>query len=70
MNTFEIILTDGASAWVHEVDSYQMEGPLTTFFRSGTATLRLGSFSERIASFRTDAIACIRQHHTLDAISA
>ena len=63
MHTFEVILSDGTSAWVSDVDSYQMEGPLTTFFRSGTVTFRLGSFSERVASFRTDAIACIRQHH-------
>ena len=52
MPTFEVILRDGAVEVVEGADTYQQEGPMTTFFRRrGPGGRRL--LSERVASFRT-----------------
>jgi hypothetical protein len=46
---------------VTDTDFYEPEGPLTTFFRSGSATRTIDVWSQRIASFRTADIVSIRQ---------
>ena len=43
---------------VDDADAYQLEGPLTTFFRTGHGIV--DSWSTRLASFRTADIRAIR----------
>ena len=57
---FEIVTTDGTVERIDGADSYQLEGPLTTFFMSNSRVHRLSSWSERIASFRTDRVLTVR----------
>lgn len=58
---FEVTLTDTRTETVDAVDGYEMEGPLTTFFVSNGRHTHLSSWSERIASYRTDQVARIRR---------
>lgn len=57
---FEIVTTDGTVERIDGADSYELEGPLTTFFLSNNRVHRLSSWSERIASFRTDRLVAVR----------
>ena len=57
---FEIVTTDGTVERVDGADSYELEGPLTTFFLSNNHVHRLSSWSELIASFRTDRVLTVR----------
>lgn len=57
---FEIVTTDGTVERIDGADSYQLEGPLTTFFMSNSRVHRLSSWSERVASFRTDHVLAVR----------
>ena len=59
--TFEITTADGAVEQIDGADSYELEGPLTTFFAVDGAHARLSAWSVRIASIRTDRIASIRR---------
>ncbi len=59
--TFAITTTDGAVEQIDGADSYELEGPLTTFFSAEGAHARLTAWSVRIASIRTDRIASIRR---------
>jgi hypothetical protein len=57
---FEVTLTDDSTEWVDGADSYQQEGPLTTFYW-GERPRPLDSWSTKVASYRTDRIARIRR---------
>ena len=57
---FEVTLTDDSTEWVDGADSYQLEGPLTTFYW-GERPRPLDSWSTKVASYRTDRIARIRR---------
>ena len=67
--SFEVTLLDETVEWVDDADSYQHEGPMTTFFaRDAPAEpggwarhTSLDSWSVKVASFRTDRVLKIRR---------
>jgi len=67
--SFEVTLVDDTVEWVDGADSYQHEGPMTTFLARGAplepgGTARhtaLDSWSVKLASFRTDRVVKIRR---------
>ena len=58
---FDVILDDDTVERVEQADSYQQEGPLTTFFDNASRPGGLGAWSVKVASFRTDQILRIRR---------
>lgn len=52
---------------VPEVDAYQQEGPMTTFFRTGDERSTIDSWSTRVASYRTAELLIIRRLGEPDA---
>jgi hypothetical protein len=58
---FEVTTTDGRIERIDDADSYQLEGPLTTFFLSDGRHGKLSGWSIRVASFRTDHIVSVRR---------
>lgn len=70
MPTFEVILRDGAVEVVEGADTYQQEGPMTTFFRRGEGREVVDSWSERVASFRTSELMMIRRRNAVAAVHA
>jgi hypothetical protein len=61
MPTFEVILRNGTVETVDGADSYQQEGPLTTFFRRGHGRDVIDSWSVRMASYRTADLSAVRR---------
>ena len=59
---FEVTLVDESSEWIEGADSYQQEGPMTTFFGSDAGRAALDCWSTKLASYRTDRIIRIRRH--------
>lgn len=59
--TFEVTLADNAVEVVEGADSFQQEGPLTTFFGTDGRHRTLDSWSVKVASIRTDRIIKIRR---------
>jgi hypothetical protein len=57
---FEIVTTDGTVERIDGADAYELEGPLTTFFTSNGHVHRLSSWSDRVASYRTDRVLAVR----------
>lgn len=60
MAAYEITMSD-QSVQIVEADAYQMEGPLTTFFRTDGGHGRLDSWATRLASFRSADVLMIRR---------
>ena len=58
---FEVMLADDSVERVEQADSYQQEGPLTTFFDNASRPGGLGAWSVTVASFRTVQILRIRR---------
>ncbi|MDP9453349.1 MAG: hypothetical protein M3P97_08205 [Actinomycetota bacterium] len=58
---YEVTISDGASEVVAGADTYQLEGPLTTFFRTDAGRRVVDSWSVRLASFRTADVVRIRR---------
>ena len=58
---FEVMLADDSVERVESADSYQQEGPLTTFFDNASRPGGLGAWSVKVASFRTEQILRIRR---------
>ena len=56
---FEVVLSDETVEWVGDADSFQQEGPMTTFFASAGRRGTLDCWSGKMASFRTDRIVKI-----------
>ena len=67
--SFEVTLLDASVECVDGADSYQQEGPMTTFFadvappdQGGWARhTALDSWSVKVASYRTDRVLKIRR---------
>lgn len=59
--TFSVTLTSGRIIDVADATTYEPEGPLTTFFQSGSSSRTIDVWSVRMASFRTADIVSIRQ---------
>ena len=58
---FDVHTIDGSIERIDGADSYQLEGPLTTFFVADGAHGKISGWSVRVASVRTDRIAAIRR---------
>jgi len=58
---FSVTLSSGRTIDVTQANTYQPEGPLTTFFRTGSSSPTIDTWSERVASFRTTDIVAIHQ---------
>lgn len=58
---FEVEMVDGSVLCIEGADSYEPEGPMTTFFDTLGRHQRLSAFSVRVASYRTDRLASIRR---------
>ncbi len=59
--SFVVRFDDETTTFVHDVDAYEQEGPLTTFFdRNGGGRLA-SAFTQRVASFRTSRIIEVRK---------
>ena len=56
---FEVQLSDETVEWVDGADSFQQEGPMTTFFASDGRRGTLDCWSVKMAQFRTDQIVKI-----------
>lgn len=61
MAQFAIQLKEGQTVTVSEADTYQFEGPLTTFFSTGSSLQVIDSWSTRVASYRTADIVSIER---------
>jgi hypothetical protein len=59
--TFEITLSDNRVEWVEGADSWQQEGPMTTFFTTEEGRGRLDAWAVKLASYRTDRLVRIRR---------
>lgn len=59
--SFEIMLVGDETEVVEEANSYEQEGPMTTFFDNGDRPGGLGCWSVKVASYRTDRIVRIRK---------
>jgi hypothetical protein len=62
---FEVVLSDEAVEWVDGADSFQQEGPMTTFFASDGRRGTLDCWSVKIAQFRTERIERIIRRDAL-----
>jgi hypothetical protein len=58
---FEVVLDGDGVEWVDGADSYEQEGPMTTFFDNGERAGGLGCWSLKVASYRTSRIVRIRR---------
>ena len=58
---YEVTITDGTTELISGADTYQQEGPLTTFFRTEPGRRVVDGWSTRLASFRTVEIVRIRR---------
>ena len=61
MHSFEVTLTNSETVVVDGADAYQPEGPLTTFFATGSSRQAIDSWSVRVASYRTADIVAIQR---------
>ena len=61
---FEVTLADETTEWVEGADSYQLEGPMTTFFGNEAHRTSLDCWSVKVASFRTERILKILRRPT------
>ncbi len=58
---YEVTICDGGNELVVGADTYQLEGPLTTFFSTDAGRRVVDSWSVRLASFRTVDVVRIRR---------
>src|SRR3954467_12865032 len=58
---FEVPLWDSTIERVEGADSFQQEGPLTTFFGTDGRRRSLDCWSTKVASYRTERILKIRR---------
>ena len=64
---YEVTVSDGANVVVAGADTYQLEGPLTTFFSTDSGRRVVDCWSVRLASFRTADVVRIRRVEELEA---
>ena len=62
---YEVTINDGGSEVVVGADTYQLEGPLTTFFSTDAGRRVVDCWSVRLASFRTADVVRIRRRDDL-----
>ena len=68
--SFVVTFDDDTTTIVDDADSYEQEGPLTTFFdRNGGGRLA-SAFTVRVASFRTSRIVEVRRELQSPAMSS
>ena len=60
MASFAVTMKDHTVEYVEEVDAYQQEGTMTTFFRNGDLRQVVDSWSHRVFSVRTAEVLMIR----------
>jgi len=58
--TYEIRLKGGEAEVIEGADTYQQEGPLTTFFQTRPGRSVIDCWARRVASYRTADIVRIR----------
>ena len=61
MAQYAVQLSKGETVYINEADAYQFEGPLTTFFATGSSRQLIDSWSTRVASYRTSDIVAIER---------
>lgn len=61
MASYQVTLSDRSTEQIHGADAYQQEGPLTTFFETGSGRCVVDTWSTRLASFRTADVVAIRR---------
>jgi hypothetical protein len=64
---YEVGLKGGEVDIVEHADSYQQEGPLTTFFRTRHGRAVIDCWARRVASYRTADIVRIRSDVAMEA---
>jgi hypothetical protein len=64
---YEVTTSDGSTEVVVGADTYQQEGPLTTFFRTEPGRRVVDGWSTRLVSVRTTEIVRIRRLEGLAA---
>ncbi len=64
MSSYQITLQDRSTERVDGADAYQQEGPMTTFFQTGSGRDVVDTWSTRLASFRTSEVVIIRRLDT------
>lgn len=67
MSSYQITLKDRSMERIEGADAYQQEGPMTTFFQTGSGRNVVDTWSTRVASFRTSEVIVIRR---LDPVAA
>jgi hypothetical protein len=65
--SYLVTLSNDRAELVDDADAYQLEGPLTTFFRTQPGRQVIDCWSMRLASFRTADITSIRAVETRTA---
>ncbi|MGI8756127.1 MAG: hypothetical protein ACR2MB_09745 [Acidimicrobiales bacterium] len=61
MAQYQITLKDRSTERIDGADAFQQEGPMTTFFRSGSGRSVVDTWSTRLASYRTSELLAIRR---------
>ena len=61
MVSYEVLLRDGSTERIDGADSYEQEGPLTTFFETADDRRVIDCWSVRLTSIRTVDIVRIRR---------
>jgi len=61
MASYHVTLSDRSIEQIDEADAYQQEGPMTTFFETGSGRCVVDTWSTRLASFRTADVVAIRR---------
>ncbi|MGI8758850.1 MAG: hypothetical protein ACR2K0_06045 [Acidimicrobiales bacterium] len=64
---YEVTVSDGTSVVVPGAQTYQLEGPFTTFFSTEADRRVVDCWSVRLASFRTADVVRIRRVEGLQA---
>lgn len=64
MASYQVTMKDRSVERVDEADAYQQEGPMTTFFRTGSDRAVVDTWSTRLASFRTSELIVVRRLET------
>jgi hypothetical protein len=68
MSSYRVTLNDHSTEEIDDVDAYQQEGQMTTFFRTGSDRQVVDTWSTRMASFRTSEIIAIRRLESAVAV--
>lgn len=61
VTSYQVTLKDRSVEQIDQVDAYQQEGAMTTFFRTASGRRVVDTWSTRVASIRTSEIVVIRR---------